>query len=126
MKLRNSEKCAILITLLFLALVLGFHLGTRRSEASFNVIEDFTAASPAPAAKPDSDAAEEYTGEKININTANAIELQKLEGIGPVLAQRIIDYREANGGFDTIEDITSVSGISVKTYEANRDRITVE
>ncbi|HPP43135.1 MAG TPA: helix-hairpin-helix domain-containing protein [Caldisericia bacterium] len=61
----------------------------------------------------------------ININTASQKELEELSGIGPVLAQRIIDYREKNGYFSTIEDIKKVSGIGDKRFEAIKDSITV-
>ena len=64
--------------------------------------------------------------EKINLNTATLEELMTLERIGPKYAQRIVDYRETNGPFEKIEDIIKVKGIGPKTFEANKDKITVE
>jgi competence protein ComEA len=64
--------------------------------------------------------------EKINLNTATLEELMTLDRIGPKYAQRIIDYRETNGPFENIEDIMKVKGIGAKTFEANKDKITVE
>ena len=64
--------------------------------------------------------------EKININTASAEELVKLDRIGPQYAERIIQYRESNGPFEKPEDIMKVKGIGPKTLEANIDRITIE
>ncbi|WP_276620768.1 helix-hairpin-helix domain-containing protein [Syntrophomonas wolfei] len=63
---------------------------------------------------------------KVNINKAPASELaDKLNGIGPALSQRIVDYREANGAFEKIEDIKNVSGIGEKKFEAIKEHITV-
>lgn len=61
----------------------------------------------------------------ININTASADELDSLPGIGPSIAQRILDYREENGPFAAIEDILNVSGIGPSTFEQIKDLITV-
>ena len=61
----------------------------------------------------------------ININTADSEALQQLSGVGPATAEKIIDYRNKNGRFLTIEDIKNVSGIGEKTYEKFKDKITV-
>ena len=62
---------------------------------------------------------------KININTASAAELDTLPGIGPVYAQRIIDYRNANGGFKSIDQLDNVKGIGKATIDKFRDQITI-
>ncbi|HCF49838.1 MAG TPA: competence protein ComEA [Syntrophomonas sp.] len=63
---------------------------------------------------------------KININRATTAELDAgLEGIGPGLAQQIVDYRNTNGPFKKIEDIRKVGGIGEKRFEAIKDSISV-
>jgi len=64
-------------------------------------------------------------GGKININTASVTELDSLSGIGPTYAQRIIDYRNSNGGFKSIDEIKNVKGIGDKTFDKFKDRITI-
>jgi len=64
--------------------------------------------------------------EKININTASQQELETLNGIGPSKAAAIIEYREQNGPFSSIEEIMQVSGIGPATFEKIKDSITVE
>jgi len=66
------------------------------------------------------------TSAKININTANANMLQTLPGIGPVLSERIIEYRNQNGLFGVIDDIKDVSGIGEKKFEGIKDLICVQ
>ena len=61
----------------------------------------------------------------VNINTAASFELESLPGIGPTIAQRIVDYREQNGPFLSIEDIVNVSGIGPGIFERIKDLITV-
>jgi len=55
--------------------------------------------------------------EPLNVNTATAEELERLPRIGPVLARRIIEYREAHGPFRRIEELEAVPGIGPKTLE---------
>lgn len=63
--------------------------------------------------------------EKVNINSANQTELETLPGIGPSLAQRIIEYRETNGDFKKIEDIQNVKGIGDSKYSNIKDNICI-
>ncbi|MBQ8586812.1 MAG: ComEA family DNA-binding protein [Oscillospiraceae bacterium] len=69
---------------------------------------------------------DESTGFPVNINTADLETLMTLPGIGETYAQRIIDYREENGVFSSIEEIMEVSGISESRFEKIKDYITVE
>jgi competence protein ComEA len=61
----------------------------------------------------------------VNLNTATLDQLDSLPGIGPTLAQRIIDYREAHGPFRTVEDLLNVSGIGDKKFADLRAKVTV-
>lgn len=63
---------------------------------------------------------------KININTASVALLDTLPGVGPVLAQRIVDYRENVAPFQQIYDLANVDGIGMKTLLKIEDLITVE
>ena len=63
--------------------------------------------------------------QKVNINTATKEELMKLSNIGESKAEKIIDYRTANGNFNSIEDIKKVSGIGDKLYDSIKENITV-
>lgn len=61
----------------------------------------------------------------VNINTASLEELDSLPGIGPTVAERIIEYRDENGPFNAIEDIMNVPGVGPSTFEEIEDLITV-
>lgn len=64
--------------------------------------------------------------DKININSADVTELQKLSGVGLKKAQDIVNYREQNGNFKNIEDLVNVSGIGEKSIEKLKESITVD
>lgn len=79
-----------------------------------------------PATKPAATAAEAAEAGKINLNTASADELASLKGIGEKKAQAIVDHREKQGKFTSIDQLADVSGIGPATLEANRDMIIVK
>ncbi|MCE5286914.1 MAG: helix-hairpin-helix domain-containing protein [Pelosinus sp.] len=62
---------------------------------------------------------------KININQADKDELDKLPGVGPAMAARIIEYREANGCFSAIEDLKKVKGMGEAKFKKLKDKITL-
>lgn len=64
--------------------------------------------------------------DKININTADLIELQEIPGVGEATAQKIISYREENGKFKNIEDIKNVKGIGDSKYEDMKENICIK
>ena len=61
----------------------------------------------------------------VNINTASVHHLQRISGIGETKAMAIVEYREAHGGFKSVDELVNVSGIGEKTLDAIRDKITV-
>ncbi|MBW1918143.1 MAG: helix-hairpin-helix domain-containing protein [Deltaproteobacteria bacterium] len=64
-------------------------------------------------------------GLAIDLNNANARDLEAIPGIGPVLAARIIQYRETNGPFNQIEELSKVNGIGPKNLEEIRPHLTI-
>lgn len=72
--------------------------------------------------------AEPWSGEVVDINTASASELKsalKGTGVGDAKIKKIIEYREQNGGFKSVDELTEVKGIGDKTMEKLRERVTV-
>ena len=79
-----------------------------------------SAQSKAPAPEPAATAAA-----PVNLNTATAEQLATIPGVGPKMAERIIDYRQKNGGFKKIEDLMNVSGVGEKSFLKMKPLITV-
>lgn len=71
---------------------------------------------PAPATTP---------AAPINLNTATAAELEKLPGVGPAVAARIVEYRQKNGPFKKVEDLMNVRGIGEKTFLRLKPLLTI-
>jgi competence protein ComEA len=61
----------------------------------------------------------------LNLNTATKADLEKLPGIGPSMAQRILDYRQKNGPFKKVEELMNIQGIGEKSFLKLRTLITV-
>ncbi len=81
------------------------------------------ALAPAPEAKPAKIAS--AADGAVNLNKADAEALQRLPGIGPAMAERILAYRKESGGFQSTEDLQEVRGIGEKTFEKLKGLITI-
>ena len=101
------------LTALFLVTAVSVRLLTPRAAASQYTVEALTPS-------------EETEENRVNINTASASELDALPGIGPVLAQRIIDRRTEQGPFTSVEELLEVDGIGQATLDGLREFITVK
>jgi comEA protein len=82
-------------------------------------------AGAAPAAGPGPAGGAGAPGGPINLNTATLADLDKLPGVGPVLAQRILDARDAQGGFKAVSDLRKVNGIGDSRYDQLKDLVVV-
>lgn len=107
----------ISLTIVFITFIVGYMLGRISVETT-----------PYIETNPMETATNSYTdpiiGHKININTADKEMIAMLDGIGDVLAERIVKYRNENGPFDKIEDIMNVSGIGEKKFDQIAEYIT--
>jgi len=98
------------------------HLNLARKVTDGELI---TVGIPPPPGESGSPAGGPETGAKVNLNTATQAELETLPGIGPALAQRILDYRTEHGAFGSIAELREVSGIGEVRFAELRDLVTV-
>lgn len=126
--MNKTKRNLILGIIIIAASVTGYFL--REKEMQSYVVETVTDSdgvysSAVPSAENDENLTD-ADGEKVNINTASASQLEKLDGIGQKKAERIVQHREKYGNFEVIEDIMKVDGIGRKTFELFKNDITVE
>ena len=115
------------VTVLFVGFTLGLFVGRNSGSGAVTlaVPAQMQTAPTAAATAPTQTASDETVSFPVNINTADADTLAALPGIGQVLAKRILAYRQQNGFFRAIEEITNVEGIGEKKAEAILELITV-
>ncbi len=99
----------------------GVNLARKLTDGELVVI----GATPPPNADPAGGPPPSGTGGKVDLNTATVAELDGLPGIGPALAQRIIDYRTQHGGFRSVDELRQVSGIGDAKFGEIKDLVTV-
>lgn len=150
MKLTKLEAASILITLLTIAVMTGFFLGSRSAAEPMLITSQYSPSPSAGASLPPSpsgrltpeeggtpgedEAGDAEQGEDepdqavqfpIDINTATAEQFQALPGIGESRAKAIVDYRAEHGPFTYVEDLRAVSGIGAGILEGIIDYVTV-
>ena len=123
MKAGAAQKVLLAVTALFVTFTLAFYIGRSSVHAQITterapetLVRELPAAESAPAEE----------AQKLELNRATQAELEALPGIGPVLAERIVQWRAQNGPFVSAEQIMDVEGIGEGKYEEIKDLIFVE
>ena len=123
----------VLITCVFAAFVFGFFAGRNlnRTPVQIRTLAPAAASAPSEATVPEQtestepEASTEAPSGPIDLNTATSEQLQTLPGIGPVYADRIIEYRNTHGPFTSVSQLLNISGIGQKRLAAIWDYITI-
>jgi comEA protein len=109
--LKKAQIALVSLTAAFICILLGFFMGRSTLERKY--------------IRPENQVTITQASGKLDINSATVNQLQMLPGIGPVLAQSIIQYRQNNGSFASVDELLSVPGIGEKRLNEIIDYITV-
>lgn len=116
----------VIVLLLFIFLGIGVLIGRNSTTTVLKLVENTDPVEP-DANQSEETIQEDYmVGDKVNINVAPAEVFESFPGIGDVLAERIITYREANGPFQSVDDLLNVEGIGETKLNAIRKYLTAE
>lgn len=121
MKLTKANLIPIALTASFLLFAAGFCVGSQQTSGDFRLI---TAASAETSVITESSQAA-HANTPVDLNTATVEELTTLPGIGEVIAQRIVTYRQTHGPFTSLEELMQVEGIGEKRIEGIRNYVTL-
>ena len=116
--MKKGSAVLLAFSAVFFALIIGIFIGRNTGARQIHNLVEYEQPCTNAITADESDP-------RLNINDLSAVQLQSIPGIGEVLAQRIIDYRNANGPFTDISQIKNVSGIGEKRFEGIKDFITV-
>ena len=132
--MKKPVNILVALTCVFAAFLGGFHIGRRLNRSPVYIYQTLPEKQSEPIPEEEEEAAEEIVEQTepekalfpMNINTATAEELVELPGIGPALAQRVVDYRTANGEFKAVEELVKVNGIGESRMMDILSLVTVE